>query len=74
MSLFIISVQKNFVKQSTSLILNSNKLTSTINIVQNKLIVKSEDIVNKFNQYANEVGLTEKMTLSDLLNSVLGNQ
>jgi hypothetical protein len=39
-----------------------------------KLIVKSEDIVNKFNQYANEVGLTEKMTLSDLLNSVLGNQ
>jgi hypothetical protein len=44
MSLFIISVQKNFVKQSTSLILNSNKLTSTINIVQNKLIVKSEDL------------------------------
>jgi hypothetical protein len=44
MSLFIISVQKNFVKQSTSLIMNSNKLTSTINIVQNKLIVKSEDL------------------------------
>ena len=44
MSLFIISVQKNFVKQSTSLIMNSNKLTSTINIVQNKLIIKSEDL------------------------------
>ena len=44
MSLFIVSVQKNFVKQSTSLILNSNKLSSTINIVQNKLIVKSEDL------------------------------
>lgn len=44
MSLFIVSVQKNFVKQSTSLILNSNKLSSTINIVQNKLIVKSKDL------------------------------
>jgi len=49
MSLFIISVQKNFVKQSTSLIMNSNKLTSTINIVQNKLIVKSEDLDYIFN-------------------------
>ena len=44
MSLFIISVQKNFVKQSTSLIMNSNKLINTIHIIHNKLITKSEDV------------------------------
>ena len=44
MTLYSISVQKNFTKQSTSLIMNSNKLFNTINIVSNKIIVKDRDV------------------------------
>jgi hypothetical protein len=44
MSLFQITLPKNFTKQSINLIVNSNKLENTINIVRNKLIVKSSDI------------------------------
>jgi|APGre2960657404_1045060.scaffolds.fasta_scaffold773123_1 hypothetical protein len=38
-----ISLPKGLVKKSTSLILNSNKLTSTINIVGTKIVYKEED-------------------------------
>jgi hypothetical protein len=38
-----ISLSKGLVKKSTSLILNSNKLTSTINIVGTKIVYKEED-------------------------------
>ena len=38
-----ISLSKGLVKKSTSLILNSNKLTSTINIVGTKIVYKGED-------------------------------
>ena len=38
-----ISLPKGLVKKSTSLILNSNKLTSTINIVGTKIVYKGED-------------------------------
>jgi hypothetical protein len=38
-----ISLPKGLVKKSTSLILNSNKLTSTINIVGTKVVYKEED-------------------------------
>ena len=44
MSLFQITLPKSFTKQSINLIVNSNKLENTINIVKNKLIVKSSDI------------------------------
>ena len=44
MSLFQITLPKSFTKQSINLIINSNKLENTINIVKNKLIVKSSDI------------------------------
>jgi len=44
MNLYTISVPKNFVKISTSLVMSNNKLLNTINIIQNKLIVKSEDV------------------------------
>ena len=49
MNLYIISVPKNFVKISTSLVMSNNKLLNTINIIQNKLIVKSEDVDHVFN-------------------------
>lgn len=49
MNLYIISVPKNFVKISTSLVMSNNKLLNTINIIQNKLIVKSEDVDYIFN-------------------------
>ena len=49
MNLYIISVPKNFVKISTSLVMSNNKLLNTINIVSNKLIVKSEDVHYVFN-------------------------
>ena len=48
MSLFIVSVSKSFVKQSTKLVMSDNKLLNTINIVSNKLIVKSEDLDHIF--------------------------
>ena len=38
-----ISLSKGLEKKSTSLILNSNKLTSTINIVGTKIVYKEED-------------------------------
>ena len=38
-----IPLPKGLVKKSTSLILNSNKLTSTINIVGTKIVYKEED-------------------------------
>ena len=38
-----ISLPKGLVKKSTSLILNSNKLTSTLNIVGTKIVYKGED-------------------------------
>ena len=48
MNLYIVSVPKNFVKISTSLVMSNNKLFNTINIIQNKLIVKSEDLDHIF--------------------------
>ena len=48
MNLYIVSVPKNFVKISTSLVMTNNKLLNTINIVSNKLIVKSEDLDHIF--------------------------
>ena len=48
MNLYIVSVPKNFVKISTSLVMSNNKLLNTINIVSNKLIVKSEDLDHIF--------------------------
>lgn len=48
MNLYIISVPKNFVKISTSLVMSNNKLLNTINIVQNRLIVKSQDLDHIF--------------------------
>ena len=44
MSLFQITLPKSFTRQSVNLIVNSNKLENTINIIKNKLIVKSSDI------------------------------
>jgi hypothetical protein len=38
-----ISLPKGFLKKGTALILNSNKLTSTINIVGTKIVYKEED-------------------------------
>ena len=38
-----ISISKSFVKKSTALILNSNKLSNTINIVGNKIVYKEGD-------------------------------
>ncbi len=38
-----ISISKSFVKKGTALILNSNKLQSTINIVGTKIVYKEED-------------------------------
>jgi hypothetical protein len=48
MNLYIVSVSKSFVKQSTKLVMSDNKLLNTINIVSNKLIVKSEDLDHIF--------------------------
>ena len=48
MNLYIVSVSKSFVKQSTKLAMSDNKLLNTINIVSNKLIVKSEDLDHIF--------------------------
>jgi len=38
-----ITIPKGFFKKSTNLILNSNKLKSTINLKGNKIIYKTED-------------------------------
>ena len=38
-----ISLSKGLVKRGTALILNSNKLQSTINIVGTKIVYKEED-------------------------------
>jgi len=46
MNLFQITLSKSFTKQSINLIINSNKLQNTINIIGNKLVVKSSDIDN----------------------------
>ena len=48
MNLYIVSVPKNFVKVSTTAIMSNNKLFNTINIVSNKLIVKSDDLDHIF--------------------------
>ena len=55
MNLYSISVSKNFVKVSTKLVMSNNKLMNTINIVNDKLICKSQDLNYIFNVLDNNV-------------------
>ncbi len=55
MNLYSISVSKNFVKVSTKLVMSNNKLMNTINIVNDKLICKGQDLDYIFNVLDNNV-------------------
>ena len=42
--MYKVNIPAGFIKKTTSLLLNSNKLSSTINIIGTGIVVKSEDL------------------------------
>jgi hypothetical protein len=42
--MYKVNIPKSSIKQSTSLLINSNKLHSTINIFSSGIVIKSEDL------------------------------
>ena len=51
--MYKVTIPTSFIKKSTSVLVNSNKLKSTINIISTGIIIKSQDleyILNTFDR------------------------